>query len=72
MNLRRNDIAPRPADVIVWLDLGKGIYYSKRQRRYAAASPEVCVPAGSSAAAIAARCSGCDKAPISRSVKWAT
>ena len=23
-----------PADVIVWLDLGKGIYYSKRQRRY--------------------------------------
>lgn len=21
-------------DVIVWLDLGKGIYYSKRQRRY--------------------------------------
>jgi hypothetical protein len=20
--------------VIVWLDLGKGIYYSKRQRRY--------------------------------------
>jgi len=23
-----------PADVVVWLDLGKGIYYSKRQRRY--------------------------------------
>ena len=23
-----------PADVIVWLDLGKGTYYSKRQRRY--------------------------------------
>ena len=23
-----------PADVIVWLDLGKGIYYSKRQRQY--------------------------------------
>ena len=23
-----------PADVIVWLDLGKGIYYSKRQKRY--------------------------------------
>jgi hypothetical protein len=23
-----------PADVIVWLDLGQGIYYSKRQRRY--------------------------------------
>ena len=23
-----------PADVIVWLDLGKGIYYSKGQRRY--------------------------------------
>ena len=23
-----------PADVIVWLDLGKGIYYSKRQRWY--------------------------------------
>jgi hypothetical protein len=22
------------ADVVVWLDLGKGIYYSKRQRRY--------------------------------------
>jgi hypothetical protein len=22
-----------PADVIVWLDLGKGIYYSKRQQR---------------------------------------
>ena len=24
-----------PADVVVWLDFGKGIYYSKRQRRYA-------------------------------------
>ena len=23
-----------PADVIVWLDLGKGIYYAKQQRRY--------------------------------------
>lgn len=23
-----------PSDVVVWLDLGKGIYYSKRQRRY--------------------------------------
>jgi hypothetical protein len=23
-----------PADVVVWLDLGKGIYYSKPQRRY--------------------------------------
>ena len=23
-----------PADVVVWLDLGKGIYYAKRQRRY--------------------------------------
>jgi hypothetical protein len=23
-----------PADVIVWLDLGKGIYYAKRQRWY--------------------------------------
>jgi hypothetical protein len=23
-----------PADVVVWLDLRKGIYYSKRQRRY--------------------------------------
>lgn len=23
-----------PVDVIVWLDLRKGIYYSKRQRRY--------------------------------------
>ena len=23
-----------PADVVVWLDLGKGIHYSKRQRRY--------------------------------------
>lgn len=23
-----------PADVIVWLDLGKGIYYSKQQRQY--------------------------------------
>jgi hypothetical protein len=23
-----------PADVIVWLDFRKGIYYSKRQRRY--------------------------------------
>lgn len=23
-----------PSDVIVWLDLGTGIYYSKRQRRY--------------------------------------
>jgi len=23
-----------PADVIVWLDLGKGIYYAKRQRQY--------------------------------------
>ena len=23
-----------PADVVVWLDLGKGIYYSKRQRQY--------------------------------------
>jgi len=23
-----------PADAVVWLDLGKGIYYSKRQRRY--------------------------------------
>ena len=22
------------ADVVVWLDLGKGIYYSKRQRQY--------------------------------------
>jgi hypothetical protein len=24
-----------PADVVVWLDFQKGIYYSKRQRRYA-------------------------------------
>jgi hypothetical protein len=24
-----------PADVVVWLDLRKGIYYAKRQRRYA-------------------------------------
>jgi hypothetical protein len=24
-----------PADVVVWLDFRKGIYYSKRQRRYA-------------------------------------
>lgn len=24
-----------PADAVVWLDFGKGIYYSKRQRRYA-------------------------------------
>jgi len=23
-----------PADVVVWLDLGRGIYYSKRQRQY--------------------------------------
>jgi hypothetical protein len=23
-----------PTDVVVWLDLGKGIYYSKPQRRY--------------------------------------
>jgi hypothetical protein len=23
-----------PADVVVWLDFGKGIYYSKRQRQY--------------------------------------
>jgi hypothetical protein len=23
-----------PADVVVWLDLGKGIYYGKRQRWY--------------------------------------
>lgn len=23
-----------PSDVIVWLDLGKGIYYAKQQRRY--------------------------------------
>ena len=23
-----------PTDVIVWLDLGKGIYYAKQQRRY--------------------------------------
>jgi hypothetical protein len=23
-----------PVDVVVWLDLGNGIYYSKRQRRY--------------------------------------
>jgi hypothetical protein len=23
-----------PADVVVWLDLGKGIYYAKRQRWY--------------------------------------
>jgi hypothetical protein len=23
-----------PADVVVWLDLGKGTYYAKRQRRY--------------------------------------
>ena len=23
-----------PADVVVWLDLRNGIYYSKRQRRY--------------------------------------
>jgi len=23
-----------PADVVVWLDLGRGIYYSSRQRRY--------------------------------------
>jgi len=23
-----------PADVVVWLDLGKGTYYTKRQRRY--------------------------------------
>jgi hypothetical protein len=24
-----------PADVVVWLDFRKGIYYAKRQRRYA-------------------------------------
>jgi hypothetical protein len=24
-----------PADTVVWLDLRKGIYYSRRQRRYA-------------------------------------
>ncbi len=24
-----------PADTVVWLDLGKGIYYSSNQRRYA-------------------------------------
>jgi hypothetical protein len=23
-----------PADVVVWLDLGRGIYYSKRQRQH--------------------------------------
>lgn len=23
-----------PADVVVWLDLGKGLYYAKRQRWY--------------------------------------
>lgn len=33
---RRESQAQRhcPADIIVWLDLGKGIYYSKRQRWY--------------------------------------
>lgn len=24
-----------PADIVVWLDFRKGIYYSKRQKRYA-------------------------------------
>src|SRR5947208_14954071 len=35
-----------PADVVVWLDLGKGIYYSKRQRR-PRLYRKFCVPAGS-------------------------
>jgi hypothetical protein len=33
----RNEFQARrhcPADVVVWLDLGKGTYYTKQQRRY--------------------------------------
>ena len=73
-----------PADVIVWLDLGKGIYYSQRQRRYGRGfTRSLCAGRKPSAAAIAAGCSGCGRAQTKRtpprssaqgncSVRWTT
>jgi hypothetical protein len=49
-----------PADVIVWLDLRKGIYYSKRQRWYGRGFTGVsCARRKLAPADIAARFLGC-------------
>ena len=57
-----------PADVIVWLDLGKGIYYSKRQRRYGRGFyRKFYVPGGSSQQRLSPLVAqGCDKDPTKR------
>ena len=82
MNLRRNDIALR-----MWSSgsiLVKGSITRSGNDGMAAALPEVlCAGRKLSAAAIAARCLGCDQAPTKRtpsrssaqgscSVRWAT